>query len=73
MAKKIVSMAHQFNVPCIIATQFLEELAQNDRICSPEMNDIFCTIHQKMDSIMLAGEGAASKNSSKCIDRKSVV
>lgn len=66
--KKIVSMAHQFNVPCIIATQFLEELAQNDRICSPEMNDIFCTIHQKMDSIMLAGEGAASKNSSKCIE-----
>lgn len=66
--KIILEKAKQSKTPCIVATQFLDELAQQNRIYSPELNDIFYTIHQDADLIMLAGEGAASPNSEKCIN-----
>lgn len=64
----ILELSQKENIPCIVATQFLEELAQHDHICAPELNDIFNAIQKNAFAIMLAGEGAASIHSRKCIE-----
>lgn len=63
-----IEKALRCGVPICIATQFLEELAQNGRICAPELNDVFLARCQKADMLMLAGEVGGSPNSKKCID-----
>ncbi len=66
--ESLVLKVKEIGKPIYIATQFLEELAQNNHICPSELNDIFLAIIQKADGIMLSGEAGASPNSKKCID-----
>lgn len=66
--KNVTKKACEYNISCIVGTQFLEELAQNNRLCAAEMNDIFCAINQGVAAIMLAGESGASVYANKCID-----
>lgn len=63
----IVSKVKTIDKPIYIATPFLEELAQKDRLCAPEVNDLYLAIKQGATGIMLSGEAGGSPNSKKCI------
>lgn len=63
----LVEQAQMIHKPVYVATQFLDELAQKDHLCSPELNDIYSAIAQDVDGIMLAGEAGGSPNSRRCI------
>lgn len=64
--EQLVYKVRRLGKPVYVATQFLEELAQKDRICSPELNDIFLAINQGANGVMLSGEVGGSPNSPKC-------
>ncbi len=66
--QRLVEQAQMAHKPVYVATQFLDELAQKDHLCSPELNDIFSAIAQNVDGIMLAGEAGGSPNSRRCIN-----
>lgn len=66
--EQLIIRAKNIGKKVYVATQFLEELAQKNHICSPELNDIYLALCQNADGIMLSGEAGGSPNSSICIN-----
>ena len=58
--EKLIIRAKNIGKKVYVATQFLEELAQKNHICSPELNDIYLALCQNADGIMLSGEAGGS-------------
>ena len=66
--KEIISAANQRNVPVFVATNLLESMVTKKEPTRAEVNDIYNTLVDGADGLVLAAETAIGNYPTECID-----
>ena len=66
--KKVISTAKKFNTPVFVATNLLESMVTCISPTRAEVNDVYNTLIDGADGLVLAAETAIGKYPEKCIE-----
>ena len=67
MQKKIIHISSQYKVPVYVATNLLESMVKSPEPTRAEINDIYNTLLDGANGLVLAAETAIGKYPNRCI------